>query len=327
MPGILSPFMSGPMGPQAPQSGFGSLFGGDNWLARTQRDNPEVLLALGSGLMNGNLSQGFANAAPLMAAGRKRNATAKFLLDRGIARDPEEAAMFAQSPELIQFTMKAKGNLINAGDGRLYNQDTGEWILAPTVGGQQKAPDITELFDENGQPYKAQWNATTGSWDKVGGSKPTGTTEAVRRNKQLYSVVAPEAKNLETKFDALTSGWNQAGDYLGRGGPLGGLVGGDLSGFTTSSDYQSAKNSLKVVVANYLYSVSGATATPGEVENQVSVLMPKPGEGPESLAQKKERIATMVNAIREAAMVPGDGASTGGDPITDNGGWTIQKVP
>lgn len=309
MPGLFNAMPQ--IGGLGAQQG-GGLFGGDNWLARTQRENPEVLLALGSGLMSGNMAQGFANAAPLMAAGRKRNQTAKFLLDRGIARDPEEAALFAQSPELIQFTMKSKGNLINAGDGRLYNQDTGEWILAPNVGGQQKAPDITELFDEHGQPYKAQWNPQTGSWDKLGGSKPTGTTEAVRRNKQLYSVVAPEAKNLETKFDALTSTLNQAGDYLGRGGPLGGF-GPDLSGFTTSSDYQSAKNSLKVVVANYLYSVSGATATPGEVENQVSVLMPRPGEGEESLRQKKERIATMVNAIRDAAMVPGDGTDGGTD--------------
>lgn len=127
------------------------------------------------------------------------------------------------------------------------------------------------------------------------------TTEATRRNQQLAKVIDPEVKSLlgpnedgnGGTFDALTNGWSQGIDAMG---PLGLAVGGGPSG-----EYQQAKNSLKTIIASYLYSVSGATANPGEVETQASVLTPRPGEPKTSLDDKKRRIATMVQAVKDAA--------------------------
>jgi hypothetical protein len=92
-----------PVGPtRAPQSGglFGRL---DDFRA----NNPGVLTQFGAGLMgNSPMAGSFMNIAKLQALSGNRNATAKFLLDRGIASTPEEAITLAQNPELISTLMK-----------------------------------------------------------------------------------------------------------------------------------------------------------------------------------------------------------------------------
>lgn len=141
------------------------------------------------------------------------------------------------------------------------------------------------------------------------------TTEATRRNQQLASVIAPELETLIPSdgspgtFDALANGWDQA-----KGMIPGNQMMGPLS---TSPDYQQAQNSLRTIVASYLYSVSGATANPGEVATQVDILTPKPGESPESVAAKKARVVQMVEAVKAAATgtpinVPGSSQQPGG---------------
>lgn len=121
------------------------------------------------------------------------------------------------------------------------------------------------------------------------------TTEATRRNQQLATVITPELAGLigdgktPGTFDALADPGNQVWNGLGVGN------------FLASPQYQQAQNSLKTIVASYLYSVSGATANPGEVQNQVDVLTPKPGESKESVAAKKQRLVQMVDAVKAAA--------------------------
>jgi hypothetical protein len=150
------------------------------------------------------------------------------------------------------------------------------------------------------------------------------TTEATRRNQQLATVIEPEVQSLmgdgknPGTFDALANGWDQARDAGG------GLAMGVGQG--PSPAFQQAKNSLKTIIASYLYSVSGATANPGEVETQASVLTPKFGESPAAVADKKRRIQVMVDAVRAAATgtpidigSPNTPAQTGGsgDPDLD----------
>lgn len=290
----------------SPSGGLGAQGGFTDRAASFREQNPGALTALGAGIMNRDIGQGFANAAPLIAQGKQRNMTAQLLLKKGIAKDQEEALALAQNPQLITAFMKGD-SLINAGNGQLYNKDTGEWITAPGGGPEAKAPQISELFDANGNAYKAQWNAGTGSWDKLGGVKMTRdkVDEYTRKNRSLATVVAPEVKNLlgdgvtPGKFDALASAKDQ---YLETGGnAVKSWTGLDVSNYATGADYQSAKNSLKTIVASYLYSVSGATANPGEVETQTTVLMPRPGEDPGSVADKKRRIQTMADAVKQAA--------------------------
>lgn len=119
-------------------------------------------------------------------------------------------------------------------------------------------------------------------------------TEAQLRNQQLYQVAAPELKIVENNFDALSNLGDQAWSAIPGSDNYG-------ANFMQTPEYQRARNSLQTIIATYLYSTSGATANPGEVANQASVLMPKPGEDPTSVADKRARIRTMVDAIKTAA--------------------------
>jgi hypothetical protein len=146
-------------------------------------------------------------------------------------------------------------------------------------------PDMTGL-----KPPLGHGGAAAGGGPQVGKSIVTGQerpTEANIRNRELYSVTAKEVPIVLGSFDELSKLGNQAAG-----------AGGNASMFMTSPGYQRARNSLSVIVANYLYSTSGATANPGEVQNLVSTLMPFPGESSASIADKKARVEGYVEAIR-----------------------------
>lgn len=162
------------------------------------------------------------------------------------------------------------------------------------------------LLSQQDPNYAKTLNSTT--------SKPP--TEGVIRNRQLLAVVEPEARTLlgdgqqPGLFEKLADGGDQARD-----------MGGDaarLLGQGPSAEYQTAKNALRTIIQNYLYSVSGATATPQEVENQANILTPKLGESEQSVNDKKRRIAQMVEAIKGAANPQGS--------TMDIGGYTVLSV-
>jgi hypothetical protein len=69
-------------------------------------------------------------------------------------------------------------------------------------------------------------------------------------------------------------------------------------GWVTGSEYQQAEGAIKDIAASYLYSVSGATATPGEIAGTVERIMPKMGESADAVAEKKKRLTDMVNSIK-----------------------------
>jgi hypothetical protein len=120
-------------------------------------------------------------------------------------------------------------------------------------------------------------------------------TEGERKNQSLYSVIKPELKVVEDNFDALTDPNNQVFSKM------------PFSEFVTTPQYQQAANSLQTIVSSYLYSVSGATATPEEVRKQTDILTPRPGESKESIANKKRRVRTMVDAVaRTGGLTPED---------------------
>ena len=121
-------------------------------------------------------------------------------------------------------------------------------------------------------------------------------TEAQLRNRQLYSVVKPELKTVQDNFKALSVLGNQI---------AAGALPKSVASFATTAEYQRAQNALRTIIATYLYSTSGATANPGEVENQVSVLMPVAGESDASVQDKLKRIETMVESIRVAGSATG----------------------
>lgn len=113
-----------------------------------------------------------------------------------------------------------------------------------------------------------------------------GQTEDARKSMQLYSVTKPQLDIALKNFDALGDLGNRIGDSV----PM-------VGNYLTSESFQRGYNAVTTIIANYLYSVSGATANPGEVANQTRVLMPQPGEKPGSVADKRARIANMVESI------------------------------
>lgn len=126
----------------------------------------------------------------------------------------------------------------------------------------------------------------------TGGKPQKLLSEAERKNQSLFSVIKPELQVVEDNYDALTDTKNQAYSKL------------PFSEFATTPEYQKAANSLQTIVSSYLYSVSGATATPEEVRKQTDILTPRPGESKESIENKKRRVRTMVNAVAQAGSLP-----------------------
>ena len=96
--------------------------------------------------------------------------------------DPEYAAMIdAGLPVQTAWSeyVKSRGGgerqgLMNAGDGMIYDPNSGEWLTAPNRAA--RPPQVETFYDEaTGQPYNAQWNAESGTWERVGGVKaPSG---------------------------------------------------------------------------------------------------------------------------------------------------------
>jgi hypothetical protein len=167
---------------------------------------------------------------------------------------------------------------------------------------------------------------TTGSV-VPGTQKPP--TEQRARAQMMDSVISPEIETLlgdgtaqnPGAMDALNNGWDVAKDATGTTGryvPFG--MG------TPSEGYLKAKNSVRTLIASYLYVVSGATANPGEVENQAAILTPQVNDPPDVVKGKKARIKVMADAVK--ALARGEnvdlnavmaGAPTGstGDPELD----------
>lgn len=204
------------------------------------------------------------------------------------------------------------------GAGKTITGPNGEIIFMTPQGvfGQPAQGGPAQPITPQGQPQAPQQAPTVAPSPAPAGPHPVGSsderqgliplttgrniklTEAQQRNMQLYQVAQPELGIVEQNFKAL--------------GDLGNQVGGSapgVSNYLTSPEYQRASNSLRTIIATYLYSTSGATANPGEVENQAAILTPKPGESQASIDDKLNRIRTMVSAIKTAT---GTAAPAGG---------------
>lgn len=137
-------------------------------------------------------------------------------------------------------------------------------------------------------------------------SASTGRPDQLqRKNTQLYQVVAPELEVVKKNFPELASLTNQAKAMMPGGN------------FLLSSGYQEARNSVQTIIASYLYSVSGQTANPGEVATQTEILMPKPGDGKETVANKLKRLETMVDSIKNGGEIIAGPAAAPESPVVD----------
>lgn len=166
----LFQMLMGGQGGNALAGGVGGQQGGLQRLL-----NPEMLMAMGSGLMGNqgnmnNVGQAMANTVPVMAMQRQtqaQTADRNRTLDYFRANSPEYAAMIEAGLPVEQawgqyakqrFAAPEKGQgFINAGGGHLYDTETGQWVSAPG-GGSEGTAGLTPVWleDENGNPVLGQ---------------------------------------------------------------------------------------------------------------------------------------------------------------------------
>ena len=179
----------------------------------------------------------------------------------------------------------------------------------PQPGGSQPAPAANVPVSQGGAPQAGT--------PIVVGSQPKGQTEDARKNQQLLQRTLQQLPQIigdgsgPSNYDELAKPKNLAAVKIG----------GTLGNMAMSGGAQVAYNGLLDLAASYLYSVSGATANPGEVQNLARTIMPDIGDGADTIASKKARIQQMVDSIKTRAgvtaptPVAGAAAASASDPI------------
>lgn len=119
-----------------------------------------------------------------------------------------------------------------------------------------------------------------------GSGKPT---EDQAKNSQLYD----RAKN---QLPIALEHWDALGSAQGG---LSGIPG--VGNYLAGEDFQRASGALRDIAASYLYSVSGATATPQEIQGTVERVLPRVTDTAQTRADKKKRLEDMVESIKTRA--------------------------
>ena len=320
----------------APLSGFGSALQGFSQNSLEQRKEAEQRAAFEQALIEAGMDPARAKtmaANPQAAkftldqqqqkreteaANTQRNTTLEFLR----TADPEIAAMVeAGMPVSDGFKMhmeKRNGKqqgLMNAGDGAIYDPNTGTWLTAP--GKAAKAPSIETFYDEaTGQPYNAQWNADAGQWERVGGVKaPTGMSITTNPDGTVSVTQGPTGGGKMTELNSkdMVYATRAAGalpiiDSMGDALiSLSESVGGQapvVGNYMKSPQYQQAEQAGKEFLQAILRKDTGAAITTQEINEYGTVYLPGPGDYPELLAQKKASRQRALQAL--AAGIPPD---------------------
>lgn len=320
--------------------GIADQMGWQNPFTQFVGNNRNTLMGFGAGLASGP-TFGKGVAAGLQGAQQGK------MTDTLFAQQKEEKAKATEQTNATRSWLEQQGftdlvPLVDAGQADIAYSEAlkrmqpgygqAETVKPIEVNGQLVDPATGRVIGDYRDPDSGQSAAPAGyQWNPDGTQAfiPGGpadpstagkTTEATRRNQQLAKVIAPEAAALlgdpatgkSGTFDALADTGNQGWNAVG------------LGSIATSPEYQQAQNSLKTIIASYLYSVSGATANPGEVENQAAILTPRPGESAQSVSDKKARIAVMVQAVQDAATGASMPPQTGGNVTSSGLQWSIE---
>ena len=176
-----------------------------------------------------------------------------------------------------------------------------ETYIAPQQPKDPRIPSIVTLIGPDNQPISLQDSdprvpqlLQQGYVQRSGAdpvSKPTADTV---KNQGLLQVAGPELDTALQNYTSLSDTWAQSLQNV----PV-------LGNIAASEGYQRARNSIEVIAQSYLYSTSGATASPQETEKLVNGVMPAIGDSPATLADKKARLENMVGALRSKAATPG----------------------
>jgi len=202
--------------------------------------------------------------------------------------------------------------LINAGDGRLYNQDSGEWITAPGSG----EPEFRRATPEEA----AQYGAAGGQISRDGRfypinppsglsvtTNPDGTTSVVQGPGAGKAFTEGQSKDnvYSTRARGALPTADEYADYLADYGNS--LLDNDPTGIARGAlqnpDYQVARTAADEFLQAILRKDTGAAITEQEQILYGRTYFPVPGDDQKVRAYKREARQRAVAAI-EAGMTP-----------------------
>lgn len=335
-PGMLGGGMGGydPMLAGDPRFGGGATMAaqppGQGKFGSFLQNNPMTLLQLGSaigsapgwgaalGQIGQTVPQGMALDKSNREKQRQRAAVTALLKSRktGEALPPEALEVFDAYPELgAKFALdnlipEPKEYGFEEVAGTLVRTDKSAGTAEPVYGAPDvDAPDIVTLYDEQtGMEYKAQWNPAKREYERVGGLKaPSGTSLSVGPDGEVQFTqgnVKPltEAQSKDTVFVTRAAGAlpiiDQYGDALTS---LTQSVGGSapiIGNYMKSTEFQQAEQAGKEFLQAILRKDTGAAITKEETDEYGSVYLPRPGDDPTTLEQKKQSRRRALSAIQ-----------------------------
>lgn len=197
--------------------------------------------------------------------------------------------------------------LINAGNGSVYDPNSGSWLQAPNSG-QEKTPDSVRALEIRAEraglkPGTAEYNQFMISGGSGGTSLSVGPngevnfsqggavkplTEAQSKD-AVYATRATNALPLLNKYeDSLLS----LGENVADGIPM------NLGRYAQSEEYQVARDAGRDFLATILRKDTGAAITQQEEDIYGKMFLPQPGDKAAAIQAKKQRRALAVEAIK-----------------------------
>jgi len=193
---------------------------------------------------------------------------------------------------------------INAGDGNIYNSQTGEWIQRPNSGQPKFRQATTEEIqrygvngqvDQDGKFYPITpprgTSITLGNdgslqFNEGAGVTQRAPTEAQAKDAFFTTRMTAASPTLDKFEQTLLSPDQVAADYVPGGR------------YYQSEEYQLARDAGDDFVASYLRKDSGAALTKEERSEYGRMLLPQPGDKPAVIDAKRQRRQIAIQAIK-----------------------------
>lgn len=232
------------------------------------------------------------------------------LLDRQLqSMDPMRKLQMEKLQREISQPVKRDTVTIN---GRLVDAQTGQEIA--NFPAAPKAPTVQTIYDpQTGMEKKVQW--VDGAWQEVGGVKaPSGTQ--LRVNPETGEVTFQQGAGLKpltegqskdtvyaTRAEGSLPVLNQLDTALTNFGESAGAKMPLIGNYLKSEDYQKAEQAGLEFLQAVLRKDTGAAITADEQDQYGNVYLPRPGDTPGVIAQKRDSRTRALEAIK-AGMPP-----------------------
>ena len=192
----------------------------------------------------------------------------------------------AINPDLLKQLL---GNKYTAPMAQQIIQQQLQKRLAP----DDAAPSVQRVKQPDGSEVAVQWDKAKKTWvplDAPSGGNPVANpklTEAQSKDVGFYNRGQKLVPRLEEQDKALTDAYSSAGGQV----PL-------VGNYLKSDDYRKAENTGRELLAVILRKDTGAAVTPQEFEMYGSIYLPRPGDDPATIQQKRAARQTAMEGLR-----------------------------